>query len=35
MFLYAKLVMMNLEGQPSLAHLREELYRLPRGLGEA
>ncbi|KAH9204090.1 hypothetical protein DL95DRAFT_418527 [Leptodontidium sp. 2 PMI_412] len=35
MFLYAKLVMMNLEGQPCLADLREELYRLPKGLSEA
>lgn len=35
MFLYAKLVMMNLEGQPSLHLLREEFHALPKGLGEA
>jgi len=35
MFLYAKLVMVNLEGQPTFAHLREEFHRLPNGLGEA
>jgi hypothetical protein len=34
MFLYAKLVMTNLEGQPSVVHLRKELYRLPTGLRE-
>ena len=35
MFLYAKLVMMNLEGQPALHYLREEFHSLPKGLGEA
>ncbi|KAL6413086.1 uncharacterized protein AUP68_02584 [Ilyonectria robusta] len=35
MFLYAKLVMANLEGQPSLHLLREEFHTLPKGLGEA
>ncbi|OCL11999.1 hypothetical protein AOQ84DRAFT_421718 [Glonium stellatum] len=37
MFLYAKLVMMNLEGQPSLHHLREELEPdcFPNGLDQA
>ncbi|KAI1204789.1 uncharacterized protein F4807DRAFT_454388 [Annulohypoxylon truncatum] len=35
MFLYAKLVMTNLEGQPSLHCLHEEFNRLPTGLDEA
>lgn len=35
MFLYAKLVMENLEGQPNLHCLREEFHSLPKGLDEA
>jgi hypothetical protein len=37
MFLYAKLVMQNLEDQPSLDHLRKELEPdcFPSGLDEA
>ncbi|KAK4442832.1 NACHT domain-containing protein [Podospora aff. communis PSN243] len=37
MFLYAKLVMENLEGQPTIDHLRRELepHRFPKGLGQA
>ncbi|KAI1647683.1 uncharacterized protein F4817DRAFT_336508 [Daldinia loculata] len=35
MFLYAKLVMANLEGQPTLHHLHEEFDSLPSGLEEA
>ncbi|KAF3057116.1 Vegetative incompatibility protein HET-E-1 [Daldinia childiae] len=35
MFLYAKLVMANLEGQPTRHHLRQEFDSLPSGLEEA
>ncbi|KAJ3548577.1 hypothetical protein NM208_g941 [Fusarium decemcellulare] len=35
MFLFAKLVMMNLERQPNLYYLREEFDNLPNGLDQA
>ncbi|KAK4180224.1 hypothetical protein QBC36DRAFT_357510 [Triangularia setosa] len=35
MFLYAKLMMENLEAQPSLASLWEKLERFPQGLDQA
>lgn len=35
MFLYAKLVMASLEGQPSLHYLQKEFHNLPKGLSEA
>jgi hypothetical protein len=35
MFLYARLVMENLENQPSPHHLQNEIGRFPAGLDEA
>lgn len=35
MFLFAKLVMSNLERQPNMRQLRQEFHHLPEGLDEA